>query len=317
MVLNTVLSEIGEVLWRTLGDGMELRYDLDPGLPLCAVDPAQVKVALLNLLANARDAMPDGGRVTIHTETVMLDEAAALTGSDRLKPGRYVVLSVEDEGPGMPPEVLARSTEPFFATKTGKRGLGLATVHGFVRQSRGRLDIASMPGRGARVRMLFPLALDDTSDTPQPFNDNEALPDHSPEGTATILAVDDDAGVLELAVHQLTTLGYRVLSAKSGEEALEVLGRAGGQVDLLFTDISMPGGMNGLVLAEQARALYPNLRILLATGYSDDLVVQQRPARAAAVLGKPYSHTDLADRVRAALNNRGGRRSDPGPAQGA
>lgn len=315
VILNTVLSEIGEVLSRTLGEGLELRYDLDPRLPPCAIDPAQVKVALLNLLANARDAMPSGGRATIRTGTVMLDEAAVLAGSDGLKPGRYVVLSVEDEGPGMPPEVLARSTEPFFSTKTGKRGLGLATVHGFVRQSRGRLDITSMPGGGARVRMLFPLALNDTADAPQPLNDNEALPDGNLDGTATILAVDDDAGVLELAVHQLTTLGYRVLSAKSGEDALEVLGRAGGQVDLLFTDISMPGGMNGLVLAEQARALCSDLRILLATGYSDDLVAQQRPTQAANVLSKPYSQTDLAGRVRAALNGRYDRRPDLGPAQ--
>ncbi len=310
VILNTVLSEIGDVLSRTLGDGLELRYDLDPRLALCAVDPAQVKVALLNLLANARDAMPGGGRVTIRTGTVMLDEATVLAGRDGLKPGRYVLLSVEDEGPGMPPEILARSTEPFFTTKTGKRGLGLATVHGFVRQSRGRLDITSMPGRGASVRMLFPLALDDTAGTPQPFNDNEALPDRSADGTATILAVDDDAGVLELAVHQLTTLGYRVLSARSGEEALKVLGRASEQVDLLFTDISMPGGMNGLVLTEHARALCPDLCILLATGYSDDLVVQQRPTQGANVLSKPYSQTDLAGRVRAALNGRGSRGPD-------
>jgi PAS domain S-box-containing protein len=129
MVLNTVLSEIGEALSRTLRDGVELRYDLDPRLPPCAIDSTQVEAALLNLLANARDAMPCGGRATVRTGTVILDEAAALAAGDSLKPGRYVLLSVEDEGPGMPPEVLARSTEPFFTTRAGKRtGLGLATV---------------------------------------------------------------------------------------------------------------------------------------------------------------------------------------------
>jgi PAS domain S-box-containing protein len=312
VILNTVLSEIGDVLSRTLGDGLELRYDLDPGLPPCAVDPAQVEVALLNLLANARDAMPKGGRATIRTGTVTLDEAAVLSGGDGLKPGRYVLLSVEDEGPGMPPDVLARSTEPFFTTKTGKRGLGLATVHGFVRQSRGRLEIVSPPGRGASVRIFLPLASGDPLALPQPTNDKDVLHDRCPGGTVTILAVDDDAGVLELAVHQLTTLGYRVLSARSGEEALEVLGRAGEQVDLLFTDISMPGGMNGLVLAEQARAMCSGIAVLLATGYSDDLMVQQRPTQGAEVLSKPYSQTDLASRVRAALNSRGGRSLDPG-----
>jgi PAS domain S-box-containing protein len=305
VVLNTVLSEIGEALSRTLGDGVELRYDLDPRLPPCAVDPTQVEAALLNLLANARDAMPCGGRATVRTRTVILDEAAALAAGDGLKPGRYVLLSVEDEGPGMPPEVLARSTEPFFTTKAGKRtGLGLATVHGFVRQSGGRIEISSTLGQGTAVRMLFPLAPDDATDLPA--SSGEVLQDRRTDGSETILVVDDDEGVLELAVHQLTALDYRLLSARSGEEALDVLRGTGGRVDLLFTDVSMPGGMNGLVLAEHAKALCPGLRVLFATGYSDDLVNGAMPARGAAVLGKPYSQTDLAGRVRAVLNSRDG-----------
>jgi PAS domain S-box-containing protein len=303
VVLNTVLSEIGEALSRTLGDDVELRYDLDPRLPPCAIDATQVEAALLNLLANARDAMPCGGRATVRTGTVMLTEAAAVAAGDGLKPGRYVLLSVEDEGPGMPPEVLARSTEPFFTTRAGKRtGLGLATVHGFVRQSGGRIEISSAPSQGTAVRMLFPLAPDDTADLPA--SSGEVLQDRRTDGSETILAVDDDEGVLELAVHQLAALDYRVLSARSGEEALDVLRGTAGRVDLLFTDVSMPGGMNGLVLAEHAKALCPRLRVLFATGYSDDLVNGVMPAHGAAVLGKPYSQTDLASQVRAVLNSR-------------
>jgi PAS domain S-box-containing protein len=317
VALNTVLAEFGEALSRVLGEGVELRFDLDPGLPTCAVDPTQVEAALLNLLANARDAMPGGGRATVRTGTAWLDEAAVVAGGDGLRPGRYVALTVEDEGPGMPPEVLARAAEPFFTTKPGEgTGLGLATVHGFVRQSGGRLEISSAPGRGTTVRLLFPAASGD-AEAPPPPSKAEAVLD-TKGGTETVLAVDDDAGVLDLAVHHLIALGYRVLSARSGEEALEVLERTGGRVDLLFTDLSMPGGMNGLVLAERARALRPGLRVLLATGYSDDLVARETPTPGggADVLAKPYRRIDLASRVRAVLDNPH-RRPDPTPSREA
>jgi signal transduction histidine kinase len=239
VALNTVLAGSGEALSRVLGEGVELRYDLDPGLPPCVVDPARVEAALLDLLANARDAMPGGGRATVRTGTAWLDEAAVVAGGDGLRPGRYVVLAVEDEGPGMPPEVLARAAEPFFTTKAGKgTGLGLATVHGFVRQSGGRLEISSAPGRGTTVRMLFPAASGE-AEAPAAFQGRGVLDTEG--GTETVLVVDDDRGVLDLAVHHLTALGYRVLSARSGEAALEVLERTEGRVDLLFTDLSMPG----------------------------------------------------------------------------
>jgi PAS domain S-box-containing protein len=305
VVLNGVLEEFGDMLAHTLGGGIEVRYDLDPALPPCVVDPTHAEMALLNVLANARDAMlPGGGKATVRTGTVDLDEATLAATGDGLRPGRYVALAVEDEGPGMPPAVLARAAEPFFTTKQGKgTGLGLAMVHGFVRQSGGRLDISSEPGRGTAVRMLFPVAAGDEAGPPRP-SEAEAVLDA--RGRAeTVLAVDDDDGVLDLAVHHLTALGYRVLSAPSGEEALEVLGRAGGRVDLLFTDLSMPGGMNGLVLAERARARFPGLRVLLATGYNEDLAGGLRPD--AEVLGKPYRQTDLADRVRATLKLPGAR----------
>jgi CheY-like chemotaxis protein len=302
-VLNGVLAEFGDMLAHTLGVGIEVRYDLDPGLPPCVVDPTHAEMALLNVLANARDAMPGGGRATVRTGTAVLDEAAIAAG-DGLKPGRYVALTVEDDGVGMEPAVLARAAEPFFTTKKGKgTGLGLAMVHGFVRQSGGRLEIASEPGRGTTVRMLFPVAAEREASPPRPPRAEPVLDLRG--GAETVLAVDDDDDVLDLAVHHLTALGYAVLSARSGEEALEVLGRTGGRVDLLFTDLSMPGGMNGLVLAERARARFPALRVLLATGYNEDLAGGLR--QGAEVLGKPYSQTDLADRVRATLTRPGGR----------
>ncbi len=310
LVLNGVLAEFGDMLAHTLGGGIEVRYDLDPGLPPCVVDPTHAEMALLNVLANARDAMPGGGKATVRTGTVDLDEAAIAAAGDGLKPGRYVALAVEDEGPGMPPAVLARAAEPFFTTKKGKgTGLGLAMVHGFVRQSGGRLEISSEPGRGTAVRMLFPVWTGG-AEAPPP-RPSKAEPVLDARGRAeTVLAVDDDEDVLDLAVHHLTALGYRVLSARSGEEALEVLERADGRVELLFTDLVMPGGINGLVLAGRARALFPGLRVLLATGYNEDLAGGLR--QDAEVLGKPYRQTDLADRVRATLNRpEGARRGGP------
>jgi PAS domain S-box-containing protein len=304
VVLNSVLAGFGEALSRALGESMELRFDLDPRLPPCTVDPTEVEAALLSLLANARDAMrpSGGGRATVRTATVMLDEAKTVSAGDGLRPGCFVVLSVEDQGPGMPPEVLARSTEPFFTTKQGKgTGLGLAAVHGFVRQSGGRMEISSALGRGTTVRMLFPVPTADAEETPSPCQSK--APSGSGGGRETIVAVDDEEAVLELAIHHLTSLGYNVLSARSGEEALELLRqREDVQVDLLFSDVVMPGGINGLVLAERARTLRPGLRVLLASGYSDDLVAQAPATVGIAALSKPYSQTELASRVRAALD---------------
>jgi PAS domain S-box-containing protein len=303
VILNAVLADFGEALTRALGEGIELRFDLDPRLPSCVVDPTQVEASLLNLLANARDAMlPGGGRATVLTRTVTLDEAAIVAGGDGLKPGRYAVLAIEDDGPGMPPEVLARSTEPFFTTKKGKgTGLGLAAVHGFVRQSGGRMEISSAPGRGTTVRMLFPAVEAGNDNQPHPAKAEPVL--DMKGGTETVLVVDDEEGVLDLAVHYVTALGYRVLSARSGEEALDRLrGPDVGRVDLLLTDMVMPGGMNGLVLAERARVLRPGLRVLLASGYSEDLLAQGASSGVADVLAKPYRQTDLASRMRAVLD---------------
>ncbi|TDH60051.1 PAS domain-containing protein [Dankookia rubra] len=301
--LDEVVAEFAEMLTRTLGGEISIALEAAPDLPPCVLDPVHAEMALMNILANARDAMPGGGRAVVRTATVELDEAAIHAGGDGLKPGRYIVLSVEDNGPGMSPEVLSRAAEPFFTTRKGQgTGLGLAMAHGFARQSGGRLEISSELGAGTTVSMLFPVATDGNA-PPQPAWSEPVL---DPRGGAeTILVVEDNDDVLDLAVHHLLGRGYRVLSARSGEEALHVLGESGGRVDLLFSDIVMPGGINGLVLAEQARAMVPGLRVLLTTGYNEDLVRARAPGQE-PVLGKPYRETELAARVRLVLNQPNG-----------
>lgn len=255
VALNTMLSELGEAFARTLGPAIELRYGLDPRLPPCVVDPGQLEAALLNLLTNARDAMPAGGRATVRTRTAKVEASPPLGGTAPSKPGTYVVLAVQDEGQGMPPQVLTRAVEPFFTTKPGRgSGLGLATVHGFARQSGGRIDIDSSTGQGTTVRLFLPAA-------PAPDaaeEEGSRAPAEAPADAATILVVDDTEDVLDLAVHHLAARGCRVIAARCSDDALAALrGAEGATVDLPFTDIAMPGGMNGLVLAGQARGVQP------------------------------------------------------------
>jgi CheY-like chemotaxis protein len=307
--LNRLLDEFGEMLETTAGRVVDLRISAQRRLPPVSVDPVHLEMALLNVLINARDAMPGGGEVTVATGSTEL-EPNGLPG------GRYVTLSVTDTGEGMPPHVLERATEPFFTTKKAGMGtgLGLAMAHGFAQQSRGRLEIESTVGRGTTVRFLFPIA-----DAAAATRHEAARPEPqepSGGGPETILVVDDSEDVLSLAVEHLEGLGYRVLSARSGEEALEVLERSGGAVDLLFSDIVMPGGVNGLVLAERVRRRLPDLPVLLTTGYNEDLVAEGPRAVAMDVLGKPYRRSELADRIRAALNGRAARGGEPRPDNG-
>ncbi|MBM6592394.1 histidine kinase famiy protein [Microvirga pudoricolor] len=299
--LNTLVVAFSDMLSRTLGGSVDLRLDLKPRTPACTVDPTHMEMALLNVLINARDAMPEGGVVTVSTEPLHLNGNAP---AHHLQPGDYAVMSVSDQGSGMTPDVLERATEPFFSTKgPGKgTGLGLAMVHGFVQQSGGRLEIVSEPGKGTTVRMIFPVASDKVEDLPEPAPEPETS---GRRGVETVLVVDDSDDVRDLAEAILADSGYAVVAARSGEDALAVL-NSGTHVDLLFTDLVMPGGMNGLVLAEQVHEMMPELPILVTTGYTEELVAQGPGTPTMDVLGKPYRRADLLDRVRAALN-RGGR----------
>ena len=297
--LNSLVVEFSEMLVRTLGDKVDLHLDLKPGLPSCTLDPTHMEMALLNVLINARDAMPDGGKVTVATS--IMDDVEKLE-RHRLAPGRYVVICVIDEGEGMSPEVVARATEPFFTTKGPGTGLGLAMVHGFMQQSHGRLEIESAVQEGTTIRMIFPQAAKTGMEMMAERSGNESQK-WTPEailGRRTILVVDDSEEVRELAEQQLRSLGYRVLGAASGEAALELMDRYG-SIDLLFTDIIMPGGMNGLRLAELVRERQPEVPVLLATGYIDSLPSPIGAATTLPLLVKPYRLNELAERVRQAL----------------
>ena len=319
--LNALVVEFSEMLVRTLGDKVDLRLDLKPGLPHCRLDPTHLEMALLNVLINARDAMPGGGRVSVGT--ALLEEGVK-PREPPLPPGPHVVLCVIDEGQGMPAEVASRAMEPFFTTKEPGTGLGLAMVHGFVQQSHGRLEIASEPGRGTTVRMIFPAEAPQLGEPP-PRRRNQAEAGHGDElaadgkpehaGAATVLLVEDNEDVRLMTEHCLRAQGYRVLSAPSGEAGLELLGRHG-RVDLLFTDVIMPGGMNGLVLAERARERQPGLPVLLATGYAEELA--GRGGSRDPVLSKPYRQAELLERVRTLVQaGAGDESSSMAPSQAA
>ena len=286
--LNALLVEFSEMLVRTLGDKVELQLDLKPGLPNCTVDPTHLEMALLNVLINARDAMPGGGRVRVGT--------LLLRGGDG--GSQHVVICVVDEGEGMTPEVMRRATEPFFTTKGPGTGLGLAMVHGFVQQSRGRLELDSTPGQGTTVRMIFPVA-DNAAEAPAASDTAAATPEDAAD-KPRILVVEDNEDVRELAESMLGAAGYAVVSAPSGERALELL-EGDKKIDLLFTDVIMPGGMNGLQLAERVRERRPETPILITTGYMEELPSPTGRTQPLDVLSKPYRQEELLSRVRAIL----------------
>ncbi|GIZ53725.1 histidine kinase famiy protein [Noviherbaspirillum aridicola] len=294
--LNSLVMDFSEMLSRTLDDRVELRLDLRSGLPFCTVDPTHLEMALLNVVINARDAMPSGGRIRIATG--VLDDRQRLASHD-LPHGPYVMLCVIDDGEGMPPEVARRATEPFFTTKRPGTGLGLAMVHGFVQQSQGRLEIDSEVGQGTTVRMIFPVAAEHAL-PPQSQNVPDLMPEPVPV-TRTVLLAEDSDDVRQLADTWLRSLGYRVLTARSGEEALDLLERDG-PVELLLTDVIMPGGMNGLALVEHARRRLPGLPVLLMTGYMDDLAQEESRMSAMDVLAKPFRRAELEEKIRVVIS---------------
>jgi PAS domain S-box-containing protein len=297
--VNNLVVEFSEMLVRTLGDRVDLRLDLRPGLPVCNLDPTHLEMALLNVLINARDAMPDGGEVTVGTAIVRGEER---TRAHNLPPGTYITLCVIDKGTGMPPDVLRRATEPFFTTKGPGTGLGLAMVHGFVQQSHGRLEIESTPAEGTVVRMIFPIA-DNGAEFDPASTQTPAIIDNMPadkiNAKPCVLVVEDNDDVRELAESVLEMSGYAVQSAASGEQALALL-EGGSRVDLVFTDVIMPGGMNGLELVDKVRQQHPSMPVLVTTGYMDQLPANE-PSKGLDILAKPYKHEDLLERVKTAL----------------
>ena len=310
--LSGLIGSISELLDSAVGSKVELNLHLRRRLPEIQVDPVHLEMALINILVNARDASPGGGEITIRTEQLHLNGDSE---ARQLPPGDYVALSVIDQGEGMPPEVLARATEPFFTTKRAGEGtgLGLAMAHGFAQQSGGRLEIETEQGSGTTVRMLFPLTTGERQ-TPAdpPMSQSQATRLRS-DAQAVILIVEDDADIADLARETLSEAGYRTLVCRSGEEALQVFDErrdGAAPVELLFSDVIMPGGMNGLALATAIAERDPNLPILMTTGYNDEMVLQGPRPQAMDVLGKPYRRSELLDRVQSALRNGSRRAAD-------
>lgn len=295
--LNSLVQGMADLASRTLGSRVTVELDLAPDLWNCRIDSTQTEAVLLNILINARDAMPDGGRVTLSTENQEI-EASDRQPPSGLAVGRHVSVSVRDTGIGIAPEVLARVMDPFFTTKEeGGSGLGLSMVYGFAKQSGGAMQIASVPGEGTTVRLSFPAS--PTEDRPAPHRSARPI---AGAGTETVLIVDDREDVGELARTILRDFGYTTLMARNGREALDILEQSE-TIDLLFTDLIMPGGMNGVVLAREARLRRPMLKVLLTTGYAEASLDRTDAGGVEFdLLNKPYRRNDLIRRVRTVLD---------------
>ena len=313
--LSDLVYSFAELLESSVGTKATLHLNLQRRLPLIRVDATHLEMALLNAVVNARDASPNGGAITVTTKEIHLNGDAS---RHQLEPGEYVLLCVADQGSGMAPHVAARATEPFFTTKpVGEgTGLGLAMAHGFVQQSGGRLEIDSEVGRGTTIRMLFPRLQGEVQATGEvtPAVGYRAQALDGSAAPSLILVVDDNTEAAAMAAEALRDIGYRVVLAYSAEEALQRFDEAltsGDGFKLVFSDVIMPGGMNGLVLAEQIKGRDPDVPVLLTTGYNDEMALHrgQQPF-AREVLGKPYRRSELIDRVQAAL--RSGARTGPG-----
>jgi PAS domain S-box-containing protein len=298
---NELIESITEMLRRTLRDDVELRTVLEPGIARCFVDASQLETSILNLCVNARDAMPEGGSIAIRTENVELDETYRLLYPE-VPPGTYVAISVADDGAGMPPEVLERVYEPFFTTKeTGKgTGLGLSMVYGFVKQSGGHIAIYSEVGLGTTVRIYLP-ASGAVAEAAAPAPVEAPLPG---TGGETILLVEDDASVQAYGIAVLKSLGYRPVTASSGKEAIALL-EEGLPVDLILTDVVMPGGVSGWDLAERARVLRPGVKIVVASGYAPETISRHhRVDPSVRTVEKPFRKALLARIIRDTLDGR-------------
>ncbi len=291
--LNQIIVGMDDLLHRTVGETVEIHTSLAPNIWSAMADPNQLETALVNLVLNARDAIAGGGRITLETANVEIAR-----GNAQIAPGAYAMLAIADTGSGMSEHVLAHVFEPFFTTKeVGKgTGLGLAQVYGFINQSQGHVRIDSKEGHGTTVRLYLPRAEGAAGvgflpiAREQPYRGNE-----------TVLVVEDDHGVRDFAASVLRELGYQVLEASSGDSALQML-EGVGAVDLLFTDVVMPGRLNGVDLAREALDRRGDLRVLFTSGYTTRLVEKGWPAEDVELLRKPYRSVDLAERVRTVLD---------------
>ncbi|MDR9762863.1 ATP-binding protein [Rhizobium redzepovicii] len=296
---NSLIRGMSELLHRTLGEIYHIEVVLAAGLWKAEADPNELESALLNLAINARDAMPDGGKLTIETFNAHLDEAYASSHAEVI-PGQYTAISVSDTGTGMDTETLSHVFEPFFTTKDqGKgTGLGLSQVYGFVKQSKGHVKIYSEVGEGTTVKIYLPRLFADGAD--EGVAEAPAIPEAA--AGEVILVVEDDPDVRAYSVESLRELGYHVLEAKDGPAALQALSSYG-KVDLIFSDVVLPGGMSGADVVAKARETNPTQKALFTTGYSRNAIVHHgRLDKGVHLLPKPFSFEDLAVRVRDVLD---------------
>ncbi len=294
--LNDLLESSTRLLRRTLGEQIILELKVTESLWPVRMDASQLESAILNLAVNARDAMPKGGTLTMEAHNIMLGAGDAELNPEA-EPGSYVAVAISDTGTGMPPGVMAKVFEPFFSTKgSAGTGLGLSMVHGFVKQSGGHTKIYSEVGRGTTIRLYLPKAQEAEAEAQA----TASLPGMA-KNNEVILVVEDNKGLRDIAQHQLQSLGYRTLPACDAAQALEII-RGGTPIDLLFTDVVMPGGMDGKALAEAARRLRPGIRVLFTSGFTAaaaSAAMSEEFGR--NLISKPYRKDELGRRIRAAL----------------
>jgi PAS domain S-box-containing protein len=295
--LNEIVGNLTPMLERVIGEDLELVAALDPELDHVVADAGQIEQVLMNLAVNARDAMPNGGKLTIETGNVMLDEHYAETHPDS-NAGPHAMLAVSDTGAGIDPDILERVFEPFFTTKplgTGT-GLGLATVHGIVKQSGGNIWVYSEPGHGTTFKIYLPAVSADVTDH------RDTAPTHVPGGTETILVVEDEPSLRSLVGDMLELNGYNVIIAESSTAALDLVENERPSIDLLLTDLIMPQ-LGGRDLAARIKRTMPTVNVLFMSGYSDEAVNRNGTLEAeAAYLEKPFSGAELARKIRATLD---------------
>lgn len=290
-----------DLLRRTLGENYTIKSDFPEDTSRVLIDPIQFGSALVNLAVNARDAMPDGGRLLFQIDEIEIDDAYMAQETD-VKPGRYVRLMVSDDGEGMAPECQRRAFEPFFTTKADKNGtgLGLAMVYGFVRQSGGHITLYSEVGHGTSFGLYFPALIEpsgasDLSRPPAPENTMDKA------NGETILLVEDNPKVRQISEERLRALGYDIIVANDGDSAWRILNETD-NIDLVFSDIVMPGSLNGYDLASKIRATFPKIAVLLTSGYASDVITSKmRSSEQFEILHKPYHQRELARRLAALL----------------
>jgi len=298
--VNQLITGMDALLRRTLGENIEIVFRHSENLWTATVDPSQLENAVLNLCLNARDAISGSGQLTIEIANINLDQTFA-DSTDEVAPGEYVMIAVSDSGSGMSPETVAKAFDPFFTTKDVGRGtgLGLSMVYGFIKQSHGHAKIYSELGHGTTVKLYLPRALGE--------GEKHAACEHKTvvqSGTESILVVEDNDLVRTHASMLLESLGYKVTAAGNGREALQILERGDTHFDLLFTDVIMPGGINGPQLAELAAKLRPDLPVLFTSGYTESSIVHHgRPDQSVQLLNKPYRRDALAAKIRSVLDS--------------